>query len=113
MATSNQQLVVTKHPALLEAKHYLCAHFGERLVCLVLFGSFARGQAVDGSDYDLMVVLKGALGLGQEIEATSLELSQICLKYNVLIACLFVEEARFLKEKSPLMFNVRREGIVL
>jgi len=113
MAKSNLIQTGVNASALAEAKQYLVTHFGNRLSKLVLFGSHARGDATLESDIDLMVVLKGALSLGQEIEETSVSIAEICLKYNILIACLFMEEERFLKEKSPLMLNVHKEGIIL
>ena len=38
--------------------HSLEAHFGDRLKCVVLFGSQARGEARPDSDHDLFVVIE-------------------------------------------------------
>ena len=43
--------------------------YGDRLVRLVLFGSHARGDAVPGSDIDVLVVLRGPVEPGVEIDA--------------------------------------------
>jgi hypothetical protein len=45
--------------------------YGQRLVRLVLFGSQARNDAKPDSDIDVMVVLRGAVRDGEEIERTS------------------------------------------
>ncbi len=37
----------------------LKAHFGDRLVALVLFGSVARGEATPFSDIDMLIVVSG------------------------------------------------------
>jgi predicted nucleotidyltransferase len=43
--------------ALKDAKARLHAAFGERLVSVKLFGSYARGEATERSDVDVLVVL--------------------------------------------------------
>ena len=45
--------------------------YGERLEHIVLFGSQARGDAEPDSDIDVLVVLKGAVEPGVEIDRTS------------------------------------------
>jgi len=43
--------------------------YGARIDRLLLFGSQARGDAVDGSDVDVLVVLHGDVQPGEEIRA--------------------------------------------
>ncbi len=33
--------------------------YGKRLINVILYGSFARGEATEGSDIDLVVILEG------------------------------------------------------
>ena len=87
------------------------AIYGERLTKLVLFGSHARGEAEVGSDIDVMVVLKGPVNPSEEIKRTSAAKAALSLKHNVSISCTFMSEERYNTEKSPLLLNVRREGI--
>ncbi|HEY3354177.1 MAG TPA: nucleotidyltransferase domain-containing protein [Polyangia bacterium] len=48
--------------ALQELRQRLRDRFGERLERLVLFGSYARGEAGPDSDVDVLVVVRGLTG---------------------------------------------------
>lgn len=87
--------------------------YGERLLRVVLFGSQARGDAEFGSDIDVMVILRGTVSPGREIARTGGLTAEISLKHDVVISTLFISANRYAREKSPLMLNVRREGIAL
>jgi predicted nucleotidyltransferase len=84
--------------------------YADRLVTIVLFGSQARGDAEQGSDIDLMVVLKGAVNSALEVNRTIDLLSDLSLENDEVISCVFMDEERYRTEKSPLLLNVRREG---
>lgn len=96
-----------------ELRSHFQALYGAKLVHLVLFGSQARGSAEVGSDIDVLVVLEGTVSPGLEIARTGEIASQISLKYDVVISCTFVSEDRFRNENSPLLLNVRKEGIAV
>lgn len=96
---------------LTELRERLDEHYGDRLVDVVLFGSQARGDAVPGSDIDVMVVLKGEVRTGEEIEQTGGIIAELSLKYDVLVSTIFESEEDFLFRGSPLLINVRREGV--
>jgi len=85
--------------------------YKERLVSIVLFGSQARGDAVSGSDIDILVVLKGTVNPGQEIAKVGETTSMLSLKYDVVISCAFVSSDRYATERSPFLLNVHREGV--
>jgi uncharacterized protein len=87
--------------------------YGERLLQLILYGSQARGDAEDYSDIDVLVVLTGIVNPSAEIDYTGNLLVELSLKYNTVIACLFIDEPRFQDEKSPLLLNIHREGAML
>ncbi|MDQ3605141.1 MAG: nucleotidyltransferase domain-containing protein [Gemmatimonadota bacterium] len=50
---------------------------GDRLVRIILFGSRARGNARDSSDYDLLVVLREPIDCAEEQSSLSRKLSDI------------------------------------
>jgi predicted nucleotidyltransferase len=87
--------------------------YGERLVRMVLFGSQARGDAESGSDIDVLVVLKGKVSSCEEIARTSEITADLSLQQDEVISCVFVSDKQFQQERSPLLINVRREGVAI
>ena len=96
---------------LTELRSSLETIYGDRLVRLVLFGSQVRGDEVAGSDIDIMVVLKGLVSPGKEISRVGKATAALSLRYDVVISCTFVSEQRYDTEQSPLLMNVRKEGV--
>ncbi|MBU1706301.1 nucleotidyltransferase domain-containing protein [bacterium] len=94
-----------------ELRQRLEALYGERLERLVLFGSRARGEAEEDSDIDVLVVLKGAVDLGTEVHQAGRIFSDLSLKHNTVISPVFVSSKRYETGQSPLLLNVRREGV--
>ncbi|MFM7406668.1 MAG: nucleotidyltransferase domain-containing protein [Cuspidothrix sp.] len=92
-------------------KSHLREIYGDRLVKMVLFGSQARGEAAKYSDIDVLVVVKGNVNPGEEIKRTSYVVADLSLEYDQVISRLFIDESRFNSYKSPLLENIRREGI--
>jgi len=86
--------------------------YGERLKKVILYGSWARGEATEESDIDLLVVLEGEVIPGREIDRMIDIITEMNLKYGVLISVHPVSEVDFHKLKSPLLINVRREGVL-
>lgn len=98
---------------LAELRHSLEILYRERLVKIILFGSQARGDAEEESDIDVLIVLQGTVSPGKEI-ARSVEITaEISLEYDVVISCVFVSAERYEKEQSPLLLNIRREGVTV
>ncbi|MDO8137600.1 MAG: nucleotidyltransferase domain-containing protein [Candidatus Brocadiales bacterium] len=85
--------------------------YGEGLKNIILYGSWARDEATEDSDIDLLVVLEGDVQPGKEIDRMIDIITDINLKYGVLIAVYPISERDYLTLKSPLLMNVRREGV--
>jgi uncharacterized protein len=96
-----------------EFRHGLEQIYGSRLARVVLFGSQARDEADPDSDIDVMLVLQGAVDPHREIQRLSSFTSGLSLKHDVVISCVYVSEENFYDEQSPLMLNVRREGVLV
>ena len=87
--------------------------YGQRLTRMVLYGSQARGDAGAGSDIDVLVVLRGEVSPCREIAQTSELVAELSLRHDVVIVPAFVSEDQYQRERSPLLLNVRREGVLV
>lgn len=87
--------------------------YGKRLKKVVLYGSLARNEATDDSDIDILVILEGHITPGKEIDRMIDIITDINMKYQVLISVYPVSENDYLTVKSPLLLNVRKEGITV
>ena len=85
--------------------------YGPRLKDVILYGSWARGDATEASDIDLLIVLEGQVVPGQEIDRMIEIITDINLKHGELISVYPVSEENYYTIDSPLFINVRREGI--
>jgi uncharacterized protein len=99
--------------ALRELRREFTSIYGPRLTSMILFGSQARGDAAPASDIDVLVVLDGDVEPGKEIARTGRAVASISLKFNVVISCIFVSAERYSSEQTPLLLNIRNEGVAI
>ena len=95
--------------ALAELKHALHKIYGERLQGVYLYGSYARGDFHAGSDIDVLVALAGQVKPAKEIDRVNEAVSDIGLRYDLLLAIYPTSIDWFLERQSPFFKNVRRE----
>ncbi len=98
---------------LAEYRACLVEVLGDNLESVVLYGSQARGDAQEGSDIDVLCVMKGPFTYGDLIERTSESAAKISLKYDVVISTAFVSAEDFRTRNTPFLMNVRREGVAV
>ena len=88
--------------------------YGERYRGLVLFGSYARGEARGkDSDVDLLVLLEGEVNGWQEylkIEPISWPLS---LESEYVLSIFPVSIEAYEKPRKPFIMNALKEGVTL
>ena len=85
--------------------------YGKRLKNIVLYGSYARGQATQDSDIDLAVVLEGNVIAGEEIDRLIDVITDINLNHCILLSVYPVSEKDYNSVDSPLLLNIRQEGV--
>jgi predicted nucleotidyltransferase len=85
--------------------------YGKRLKSIILYGSWARDEATEDSDIDLAVVLEGDVVPGEEIDRMIDVVTEMNLSYGVLISVYPVSEKHYQTLDSPLLLNIRKEGI--
>ncbi len=89
----------------------LKAFYGDRYGGLLLYGSYARGEAHEGSDVDLLLLLKGPIDPVQEVLRLESTKWPISLESGYVLSVLPTDIDDYWKGKDPLLWNARREGI--
>lgn len=87
--------------------------YGERYKGLVLYGSYARGEADEGSDVDLLVLLDGELDQTRELLRAGDVSWPLSLEAGYTISLLPVGTVAYHHSKEPFLWNARDEGILL
>ena len=96
---------------LTEFKKEIARLYSKRLKEMILYGSWARGNATEDSDIDLMIVLDGDIAPGREIDRMIDIITDTNLRHDVLISVYPISAKNYSTVNSPLLLNVRREGI--
>lgn len=79
---------------------------------LILFGSQARGDAREDSDWDLLVLLdKDKSNFIEDYDKYASPFYELELKYNTLINTIIYTKKDWELRPSLLKYNVEREGI--
>jgi predicted nucleotidyltransferase len=107
-------MAVAADPILTRFRAALNEVYGERIERVVLFGSRARGDARADSDYDVLVFLKdfGLADRHREMGRISRITADIIQDTGEMISALPYPAGSY-TARTPLMHEVRREGIDL
>lgn len=87
--------------------------YGDRVQSIYLFGSYARGDYVSGSDLDVLIVLDTFRYYDKEISRTADLVSDLSLQYRITVSPMFTRRRDWILGKKPLLRNVKNEGIKL
>lgn len=101
-------------PIVREFAKALQALYGDRLVDVVLYGSYARGDYDEESDIDLMVVLADEIvNTYAEIRKIANIETELLLKYGLAISPLPVSRKKYKASYGGVYQEVRKEGLTL
>lgn len=84
--------------------------YGPKLKEIVLYGSWARGDAREDSDVDFLVVLDDYEGFSKELWRIVQVSSEVGLKHDVHISTQPVSEDEYRSDREPFLRNARAEG---
>ena len=91
-------------------------NFGEKLDKIILYGSYARGDNVDGSDVDIMALVdippEDANRFDMQLTRFT---SRLGLEFDVVVSLFIKDCATFYKylQIEPFYQNVIKDGVVL
>lgn len=94
-----------------ELKAGLSHIYGEQLKGVYLYGSYARGDYRDGSDVDVMIMLKDYKNYWDEHRRSSQLASDLSLEYELTISRLLVKESQWQEAMMPVIRNIHHDGI--
>ena len=87
--------------------------YGGNLHSIILYGSRARGEADEGSDIDLLIVLNDYKDFWQEFHKVEKIASELSFKHDLLISAIPIREGDYRERVSPLILNIKREGVII
>jgi uncharacterized protein len=96
-------------------KHFRAAvdqAYGDRVERVILFGSRARGDAQPDSDYDIAIFLRDMPDRWAEMDRLTKIQTDILYDMGEVV-CALPYPAGFYNERTPLMHEIRREGVDL
>ncbi len=85
--------------------------YGERLRSVLLFGSWARGDAHPESDIDLLVVLDEVPSRQRELARMDSILWRHSLANDTVVTEIPISEAEYQKPSEPFLLRARAEGV--
>ena len=100
-------------PILQELRREVQDIYGRAFRQMILYGSFARDDAEQGSDVDVLLVLSDIPDPLAELERLSEVIWRLALRYGVVLSVVPVDESEFASRETPLFLNVRREGVLV
>jgi hypothetical protein len=88
--------------------------YGDELVELILFGSYARGDYHNESDIDFAVVLQDPhTRSSSEIPKTAVISSRLSLKYGLMVSSLHTSFFKKQTSMQGVYQDIRKEGIII
>src|SRR4051794_32352727 len=96
---------------ILELEAGLKKLYGDRFRDLLLYGSYARGTAWEGSDVDLLLLLEGPVDPVREILRAQAVKAPLSLEADLVLSLVPVSTEAFERAESMFLRIVRREAV--
>lgn len=93
-----------------EIKRYLKEKYGEKIKKVILYGSYARGDATEDSDVDVMIVISDDLDNSEVLNYLIPLLSKF-MDLGEVVVPIIVDEKTWMDYPLDFLYNVRREGV--
>ncbi|RLD73391.1 MAG: nucleotidyltransferase domain-containing protein [Bacteroidetes bacterium] len=103
----------TIKPILLKFKKELKELYGDNMLQIILFGSYARGDIHSESDIDLLLILNKMKSPYHENVFMNELLADFNLEFEKYFSVITTTLPKFNNMKNPLYENVKNEGFVL
>lgn len=96
-----------------QIKAHLRETYGDKIKRVILYGSFARGEATKDSDVDVLVLVDPSVDPSEVRDSLSNLLYDMLLDEGELVSVTAIPEEIFENYNSPFMLNVRKEGLAV
>lgn len=96
-----------------EIKKFLIREYGNGIKQVLIYGSFARGEATEDSDIDMAVIIDDSLKAENVEKELSDFLFDILLERKELISVFAIPESIFENYNSPFILNTKAEGVAI
>jgi len=87
--------------------------YGSKVLQIILYGSYARGEATSESDVDFLVVVDDSLDSWEVRRSLDDVLLDILLRDGRLVSVLVVPKSFYESYHSPFLKQIHKEGIPL
>jgi uncharacterized protein len=91
----------------------LKALYGARFRGLLLYGSYARGEADEGSDVDLLLLLAGPVDPVREVLRLGPVKWPLALAHDIVLSVLPVSEEDFRSSSEIFLSTVRQDALAV
>lgn len=110
-SVSNEERIERVYQILPKIRETLARLYGDRLLEIVLYGSFACKTFHDESDVDIAVVLRGKVNKFKEIDRIYDAVYPLLLETGELISINPLSEEEVANSTWPLAYHIQKEGL--
>ena len=103
----------TISPALRYVRANINRLYGDRVASLQLYGSYARNEAREDSDVDLLLVLEDDVDRYEENWKLSDLVLEVLKRFSLFVSIIVLSKGEFQRSDWPLLVSIENEAIPL